>query len=238
MQFPDELLQLSSGFYSLLKNEFPTVEFFVLADTSYGSCCVDEVAAEHVKSELVIHFGHACLSQTSRLPVIYAFGEPEFDINVCFDFFSALLLQKDNAGDAILLLSDVRYMCRQGTYFDSLDVDTIYHMLKSAHPTMCFHYGEVESIFTPNSLANDNYPQSVLLNRRIIPDVNLTCGDFYFSNILFIGEETSSFLITLVMTTKGRTQIYSYSPKSKRGREEGFRVNLALSKRFLLIFKF
>jgi len=28
----------------------------------FGSCCVDEVAALHVNAEVVIHFGHTCLS--------------------------------------------------------------------------------------------------------------------------------------------------------------------------------
>ncbi|OKL56506.1 Diphthamide biosynthesis protein 2 [Talaromyces atroroseus] len=47
--------------------------FYILADTSYGTCCVDEVAAEHVDAEVVVHYGRACLSPTSRLPVIYVF---------------------------------------------------------------------------------------------------------------------------------------------------------------------
>lgn len=61
-------------------------EIYVLADTTYGSyaltpsiplrgkkadhscfgdgsrCCVDEVAAQHVDADLIIHYGHACLS--------------------------------------------------------------------------------------------------------------------------------------------------------------------------------
>jgi diphthamide biosynthesis protein 2 len=47
--------------------------FYILADTSYGTCCVDEVAAEHVDADAVVHYGRACLSPTSRLPVIYVF---------------------------------------------------------------------------------------------------------------------------------------------------------------------
>lgn len=37
------------------------------------SCCVDEVAAQHVEADVVVHYGHACLSPTARLPVIYVF---------------------------------------------------------------------------------------------------------------------------------------------------------------------
>ncbi|KAJ5175026.1 2-(3-amino-3-carboxypropyl)histidine synthase subunit 2 [Penicillium canariense] len=46
---------------------------YILADTSYGTCCVDEVAAEHVDADVVVHYGRSCLSPTARLPVIYVF---------------------------------------------------------------------------------------------------------------------------------------------------------------------
>ena len=34
----------------------------MLGDTSYGECCVDEVAAQHLNADAVIHFGHTCLT--------------------------------------------------------------------------------------------------------------------------------------------------------------------------------
>lgn len=30
---------------------------FVTGDTSYGSCCVDEVSAQHLKADAIIHYG-------------------------------------------------------------------------------------------------------------------------------------------------------------------------------------
>lgn len=39
-----------------------SVKLYVMADTTYGSCCVDEVGAAHVGAECVIHYGHTCLS--------------------------------------------------------------------------------------------------------------------------------------------------------------------------------
>ncbi|SJX62344.1 related to DPH2-diphtheria toxin resistance protein [Sporisorium reilianum f. sp. reilianum] len=95
LQFPDEALVDSVPVYWALKREVRSLysagdassaststssttknglpEFYILADTSYGGCCVDEVAAKHVDSDLVVHYGHACLSATARLPVIYVF---------------------------------------------------------------------------------------------------------------------------------------------------------------------
>lgn len=38
------------------------VRLFIMADTTYGSCCVDEVGACHANADCVIHYGHTCLS--------------------------------------------------------------------------------------------------------------------------------------------------------------------------------
>lgn len=52
----------------------------ILADTSYGTCCVDEVAAEHVDADAVVHYGRSCLSPTARLPVIYVFTHKDLPL--------------------------------------------------------------------------------------------------------------------------------------------------------------
>lgn len=100
LQFPDEALVDSVPVYWALKSETRKLysadaqsantasvststsalgsndglpQLYILADTSYGGCCVDEVAAKHVDADLAVHYGHACLSATARLPVIYVF---------------------------------------------------------------------------------------------------------------------------------------------------------------------
>ncbi|KAJ7485139.1 putative diphthamide synthesis protein-domain-containing protein [Mycena galericulata] len=84
LQFPDELLHDSVPIYRRLKAGVGVGrELYVLADTSYGSCCVDEVAAQHVDADAMVHYGHACMSQTSRLPVIYVFGKKPIDVDDC-----------------------------------------------------------------------------------------------------------------------------------------------------------
>lgn len=32
---------------------------FVTGDTSYGSCCVDEVSAQHLKADAIVHYGES-----------------------------------------------------------------------------------------------------------------------------------------------------------------------------------
>lgn len=87
LQFPDALLPHSFFVCAALEeairmlasgddggaDEAPLV--FVLGDTSYGECCVDEVAAQHLNADVVVHYGNACLSPTRALPVMYVFPQ-------------------------------------------------------------------------------------------------------------------------------------------------------------------
>lgn len=55
---------------------------WILADTSYSSCCVDEVAAEHVNADLLVHFGDSCLNPAALIQSVYVFGKPSLDLDV------------------------------------------------------------------------------------------------------------------------------------------------------------
>ena len=80
LQFPDNLICDSATIVHELQRELNIVpqanqdtgesntaqRVWILADTSYSACCVDEVAAEHVRSDLVVHFGDACLNEIDK----------------------------------------------------------------------------------------------------------------------------------------------------------------------------
>ena len=78
LQFPDQMLSQSKTYLVELQRRFPTNEFFILADTSYNNCCVDEVAADHVEADLVIHFGDSCLSPPSKTRTLWFFEQENF----------------------------------------------------------------------------------------------------------------------------------------------------------------
>lgn len=61
LQFPDDMLPHSFAVAEALE-AVADCRCYILADTSYGSCCVDEVAAQHVNADAIIHYGEACLS--------------------------------------------------------------------------------------------------------------------------------------------------------------------------------
>ncbi|KJE88859.1 diphthamide biosynthesis protein 2 [Capsaspora owczarzaki ATCC 30864] len=89
LQFPDTLMVDAPAVAARLKNATGK-HVFVLGDTSYGSCCVDEVAAQHVNADLVIHYGRTCLSPPSHLPVIFVFGKQPVNVADCRDKFAQL----------------------------------------------------------------------------------------------------------------------------------------------------
>ncbi|KAF9366344.1 Diphthamide biosynthesis protein 2 [Mortierella sp. NVP85] len=106
LQFPDELLR-DSGLVAQLIREQTGSGVYILADTSYGSCCVDEVAAQHIAADVIIHYGRSCQSPTARLPVIYVFGKQPVDIQDCASAFDGLF--SEDKTKRIILMYDVIY---------------------------------------------------------------------------------------------------------------------------------
>jgi diphthamide biosynthesis protein 2 len=83
----------------------------ILADTSYGACCVDEIAAEHVDAEVVVHYGRSCLSPTARLPVIYVFTSRRLDIKDVVAAFEATYThpEEERKVGKVVLVADIVY---------------------------------------------------------------------------------------------------------------------------------
>ncbi|CAI5443613.1 unnamed protein product [Caenorhabditis angaria] len=80
LQFPDGFLIFARRIAVALEAE-TLAKTFVLADTSYRSCCIDEVAAAHATCDALIHFGEACLSAPTRnIPVRYVLGKMPIDL--------------------------------------------------------------------------------------------------------------------------------------------------------------
>ncbi|KAF7885852.1 uncharacterized protein EAF02_004361 [Botrytis sinoallii] len=81
-------------------------KLYILADTSYGSCCVDEIAAEHVDAQVVVHYGRACLSPTARLPVIYVFTSRPLNLESVIQAFENTYKEKS---DKVVIMADITY---------------------------------------------------------------------------------------------------------------------------------
>lgn len=118
LQFSDDLLTFSIKITSEIK-ENCDANVFILGDTSYGACCVDEIAASHIQADAIIHFGNACLSKVTRLPVLYIFHKFPFNTETFLTKLQALLPDRDTK---LMLFYDVGY------YYA---IDGIFAQLKS-----------------------------------------------------------------------------------------------------------
>ena len=105
---------------------------YILADTSYGACCVDEVAAEHVDADVVVHYGRACLSPTARLPVIHIFTKQSLDTGAVVDAFEGTF---PNIRDKVILMADVTYQSHIAKVADLLRT----RGYTNIHPTEILH---------------------------------------------------------------------------------------------------
>lgn len=134
-------------------------KLYILADTSYGACCVDEVAAEHVNADVVVHYGRACLSPTARLPVIYVFTHKPLPIEPVVRAFKSTY---PDPSMKVILAADVTY---------AHHVSGVYARLKEEGYTGLF---ATEIIHDPSSaIPNRTVPDSVRETPQSLADWQL-----------------------------------------------------------------
>jgi len=132
---------------------------YILADTSYGACCVDEVAAEHADADVVVHYGRSCLSPTARLPVIYVFTKPPLDIRLLVESFITLYKDKEQK---IILMADIPY----NSYIPEIASALAAESYKNIFPTEIIHS-------TASPLPNRTVPEEVTEDVTILQSYNL-----------------------------------------------------------------
>ncbi|KAG7927755.1 hypothetical protein KL925_002113 [Ogataea polymorpha] len=94
-------------------------EVWILADTSYSPCCIDEVAAEHVFADLVVHFGDACLNPVDKLSAAYVFGKPYLDTAKVLAAFK----ETYSPGDKVILMADTSHTLYLKELYEKLSGD-------------------------------------------------------------------------------------------------------------------
>lgn len=148
-------------------------KLFILADTSYGACCVDEIAAEHVDADVVVHYGRSCLSPTARLPVIYVFTSQPLPMEPVLHEFEVTFPDKDTK---VILMGDI-------TYSDHLPA-----LLKQLEAL------GYSNIFAPLVIHN---PSSPLPNRTLPPRVSSGAEELKEYHLFHISDPPTSLLLTL-----------------------------------------
>ncbi|VDO35377.1 unnamed protein product [Onchocerca flexuosa] len=219
LQFPDYLLSLSAGIATLLEKECDeNVKTYILADTTYRSCCVDFVAAEQCGADCIVHYGDSCMSETmNRLPTWFVFG----DVNIELERLKEAVHEyKDKFERNCCLLFDAVYANSSDTLFDWLS-----------------KFSGIESLFNCklldrfNNLGQPSTSSMSCCLGRISPKrkQNMT--------LLFIGEINSPLLPLWLMTNLNCTSVFTFSPITLKYSFERTPATRLLKKRLFLIEK-
>ncbi|KAJ1304766.1 hypothetical protein OPQ81_005903 [Rhizoctonia solani] len=219
---------------------------YVLADTTYGSCCVDEVAAAHIDADVVVHYGHTCLSPTSRLPVIYIFGKRPIDIQDCVGQMSTIIrsqLADVGLTKSLILKADVSYAYSTGSIKESLQKE--FSNSKIVAPEVPTRYipPPSASAAVPYAPADPDQPSDPISPLRSTSTTDKV-ADFMISSeeipteeclILYIGGE--SLALTNFLLTHSSSEVISYNPQTRSTRRETGSVNKLLMRRYAIIQK-
>ncbi|KAF9652538.1 diphthamide biosynthesis protein [Thelephora ganbajun] len=219
LQFPDGLLRDSVPIFKALRSMLgEEIHLYTLADTSYGSCCVDEVASQHVDADVVVHYGHACLSQTSQIPVIYVFGHKSIDLLNCVMELTNSVRDSLRASSAerLVLRCDVVYLHKAAEIAEQLHTSL-------GRPV---NYREIPLKAEPLGQPL----RSVAENQRLGVTDQAT-GDVF----LYIGSESLS--LTNLLVTHGSSEIHAYDPVTRQARIESHITNKLLMRRYAVLQK-
>ena len=217
LQFPDKLLVDAAAVATSIQSQ-SSAQVFILGDTSYGSCCVDEVAAEHNNADCLIHYGRACLSATRGLPVLYVFTKLPLDVSACSSSLAQLVTDPKTP---IALLYDVRYHHAAEQVGIKLR-ETFSHLLLP----------ELE--IDDNTESSDQNAASAdiicKLGRTFKLDKNYSLDNY---SVFYIGGESPS--LTNWMINLNKCTFHSYNPINGEARTETLNVNKMLMKRYYMI---
>jgi 2-(3-amino-3-carboxypropyl)histidine synthase len=106
LQFPEGLLMYSLVISDIFR-KFGDVEIIILADVTYGACCVDDFTAKKLGADMMIHYGHSCLVPVNitTIAVMYVFVEIYFDpshLIECLRELTKVTLQQHHQQDILI----------------------------------------------------------------------------------------------------------------------------------------
>ncbi|RUS23729.1 hypothetical protein BC938DRAFT_474710 [Jimgerdemannia flammicorona] len=216
----------------------------------------DEVAAEHVSADLIIHYGRSCLSPTSRLPVLYAFGRQPVDIDYCIQEFNRLL--HDDKSRPIIIMCDVAYAhvtdtlitrLRQTHNYTGLiptEIQTesnLQRTLGTDAPAFSLSLPAQEPATGALSCACGTHEGgSCCRSRPALPPTSSSQparGGRHYDlpegvkvedcSVFYVGGE--SLTLTNIVMTHSKCKVFTYNPETKDARQETLQVNRMLMKR-------
>lgn len=81
LQMPEGLTMFSTTIADIVEKH-TGADTVIMADVTYGACCVDDYSARALGCDLLVHYGHSCLvpvDRTSGIKMLYVFVDIKLD---------------------------------------------------------------------------------------------------------------------------------------------------------------
>ena len=159
-------------------NEEKTV--YIIGDTSYGSCCCDEITAEHLDCDIIIRVGSSCFTRNTHIPIYFLFNNLNYsdqEKDSCINKINESIKNIDITKENIFLF-----------YNEQTQLNLISKIKENFKEKLI--YTDIENDEIPiNKQKNDN-----LLYGRNMHNKNIEKD----SNIIYIGKRSDYILDELI----------------------------------------
>lgn len=110
LQMPEGLLMYATVLADIFRRLVPCcTQVSVLGDVTYGACCIDDLGAQALGANLLVHYGHSCLVplQHTMVPCLYVFVEIQIDVPHMVDCLDATVATSEKP--FVYLLGTVQF---------------------------------------------------------------------------------------------------------------------------------
>lgn len=172
-EFQIEMYNLLSS--KLSHNKDKTI--FIIGDTSYGSCCCDDVTAMHVNTDLIIRVGSSCFSKNVSIPVYFLYKNIQPSLTDIDNVIAHInTITKDNNNKTIIFYNE----------------NYKKHLITAIKP----HFNNNTTVYFADieHYINDNKHKRRLYG-RVMNDVDITKD----VNLVYIGNKDDCILCELTL---------------------------------------
>ena len=255
LQFPDDLLRHAGTVARLLAEKCSGIldatakpqtvsfdekpKFYILADTSYGSCCVDEVAASHFNADFIIHYGQTCLSPTSNLSVKFVFAAQPLDTEQAADQLSNTVTACRDS-KKFLLDTDIPYLEHADELLSLLRNKCASDTIITKANVVQYRKPDRLNTYDPNS--DEHGTADGKAEQRSSHESIVCHGGFEFTvpgsngdwesqyTVLYIGSENLA--LTNVCMSFNRCNVIHFNPTTGTVGDADFKTSRLLSRRY------
>lgn len=118
LQMPEGLLLYATTISDILMRHSPVRSAVILADVTYGACCVDDISARAQGCDFLVHYGHSCLIPvtSTTIPTLYVFVHISFDPS----HLQRTLLNNFGPAQKIALVATIQFVATAHAVRDAL----------------------------------------------------------------------------------------------------------------------